>query len=97
MYAWVTSLIRLKKIRGVTNMVSSMILEKKILKSFLPEVVNWTLYVLNQSQTLAIKKTKLQNKLRVESNLQLSILEFLDVSLMFMCLTVEELSWMIRV
>jgi len=37
------------------------------------------------------------HKLGVESSLQLNILEFLVVLLMFMCLTTIEPSWMIRV
>ena len=36
-------------------MVRSMISEKKILKSFWPEAINWTVHVLNRSPTLAVK------------------------------------------
>ena len=37
------------------NMVHSMISEKKILKSFWSEAVNWSVHVLNRSPTLAEK------------------------------------------
>jgi hypothetical protein len=37
------------------NMVRSMLSEKKILKTLWPEVVNWTVHVLNRSPTLAVR------------------------------------------
>lgn len=44
-----------RKNRTVMNMVRSMLSEKKIPKTFRPEAVNWTVYVLNRSPTLAVK------------------------------------------
>jgi hypothetical protein len=37
------------------NMVRAMLLEKKIPKSFWPEAVHWSIYVLNRCPTLAVK------------------------------------------
>ena len=37
------------------NMVRSMLSEKQVPKNFWPEVVNWTVHVLNRSPTLAVK------------------------------------------
>jgi len=37
------------------NLVRSMLLEKKIPKTFWPEAVNWTIYVLNRCPTFAVK------------------------------------------
>lgn len=39
----------------IMNMVRSMLIEKKIPKTFWPEVVNWTINVLNRSPTIAVK------------------------------------------
>ena len=44
-----------RKNRTVMNMVRSMLSEKKIPKTFWPEAVNWTMYVLNRCPTLAVK------------------------------------------
>lgn len=44
-----------RKNRTVMNMVRSMLSEKMIPKTFWPEAVNWTVYVLNRSPTLAVK------------------------------------------
>lgn len=44
-----------RKNKTVMNMVRSMLSEKKIPKNFWPEVVNWTMYVLNRCPTLAVK------------------------------------------
>lgn len=44
-----------RKNRTVTNLVRSMLSDKKIPKTFWPEVVNWTMYVLNSCPTLAVK------------------------------------------
>jgi len=44
-----------RKNMTIMNMVRSMISNKKIPKSFWPEAVNWTVYVLNRSPTLAVK------------------------------------------
>ena len=79
----------------IMNMVRSMISAKKLPKSFWSEAVNWTVHVLNRNPTLVVKN-KTQKKLGVESSLQWSILEFLVVLLMFMCLTTIGPSWMIR-
>ena len=49
-----------RKNRTIMNMVRSMILEKKIPKSFWPEAVNWTMHVLNRSPTLAVKNKTLE-------------------------------------
>lgn len=37
------------------NMVRSMLYEKKIPRTFLPKVVNWTVHVMNRCPTLAVK------------------------------------------
>lgn len=39
----------------IMNMVRSMLIKKKIPKTFWPEVVNWTVNVLNRSPTIAVK------------------------------------------
>ncbi|KAL0345469.1 UNVERIFIED_CONTAM: hypothetical protein Sradi_4378200 [Sesamum radiatum] len=39
----------------IMNTVCSMLPAKKILKSFWPEAVNWTIYVLNRSPKLVVK------------------------------------------
>jgi len=39
----------------VMNLVRSMLSEKKIPKTFWPEVVNWTIYVLNRCPTNTVK------------------------------------------
>lgn len=44
-----------RKNRTVMNMVRSMLSEKKIPKTFWPEAVNWTVYVLNRCPTLVVK------------------------------------------
>ena len=44
-----------RKNRTIMNMVRSMLSEKKILKTFWPEAVNWTVHVLNRSPTLAVR------------------------------------------
>lgn len=44
-----------RKNRTVMNMVRCMLSEKKIPKIFWPEAANWTIYVLNQCPTLAVK------------------------------------------
>lgn len=44
-----------RKNRTVMNMVRSMLSDKKIPKTFWPEAVNWTIYVLNRCPTLAVK------------------------------------------
>jgi hypothetical protein len=44
-----------RKNRIVMNLVRSMLLEKKIPKTFWPEAVNWTIYVLNRCPTFAVK------------------------------------------
>jgi len=44
-----------RKNRTVMNLVRSMLLEKKIPKSFLDEAVNWIIYVLNRCPTNAVK------------------------------------------
>nr|DAD19628.1 TPA_asm: hypothetical protein HUJ06_021091 [Nelumbo nucifera] len=44
-----------RKNRTVMNMVRSMLLEKKIPNTFWPEAVNWAIYVLNRSPTVAVK------------------------------------------
>ena len=41
-------------------MVRSMIYAKKLPKSFLPKVVNWTVHVLNRSSTLVVKNKTLE-------------------------------------
>ena len=77
------------------NMVRSMISKKQLPKTFWPEVVNWTVHVLNRSPAMAVK-----NKTPEEawSGVKPSVEDFrvLDVFPLFMCLTVKELSWMIR-
>jgi transposase InsO family protein len=44
-----------RKNRTVMNMVGSMLSDKRILKTFWPEAVNWTFYVLNRCPTFAVK------------------------------------------
>jgi transposase InsO family protein len=44
-----------RKNRTVMNMVRSMLSDKNIPKTFWPEAVNWTIYVLNRCPTLAVK------------------------------------------
>ncbi|CAL2258076.1 unnamed protein product [Prunus armeniaca] len=44
-----------RKNRTIMNIVQSMLLAKQIPKTFWPEVVNWTVHVLNQCPTLAMK------------------------------------------
>lgn len=44
-----------RKNRTVMNMVRSMLSAKNIPKTFWPEAVNWTIYVLNRCPTLAVK------------------------------------------
>ena len=46
-----------RKNRTVMNMVRAMLSEKKIPKSFWPEAVQWSVYVLNRCPTLAVKDT----------------------------------------
>nr|GFC78773.1 hypothetical protein [Tanacetum cinerariifolium] len=38
------------------NMVRSMLSGKRLLKTFWPEAINWTVHILNRSHTLAIAK-----------------------------------------
>ena len=42
------------------NMVRSMLSSRKVPKTFWPEAVNWTVHVLNQSPTLAVKDRTLE-------------------------------------
>jgi len=42
------------------NLVRSMLSKKKIPQTFWPEAVNWTVYILNRSPTLAIKNITLK-------------------------------------
>ena len=44
-----------RKNQTIMNMVQSMLSGRKIPKTFWPEVVNWTVYVLNRSPTLVVK------------------------------------------
>jgi len=44
-----------RKNRTVMNMVRAILSEKKIPKSFWPEAVHWSIYVLNRCPTLAVK------------------------------------------
>lgn len=44
-----------RKNRTILNMARSMLSAKKIPKTFWPEAVNWAVYVLNRSPTLALK------------------------------------------
>ena len=44
-----------RKNRTVMNMVRSMLSNKNIPKTFWPEAMNWTIYVLNRCPTLAVK------------------------------------------
>ena len=44
-----------RKNRTMMNMVRSMLSDKNIPKTFWPEAVNWTIYVLNRCPTLAVK------------------------------------------
>ncbi|TXG51085.1 hypothetical protein EZV62_023609 [Acer yangbiense] len=44
-----------RKNRTIMNLVRSMLSEKKIPKTFWPEAVNWTVYILNRSPTLVVK------------------------------------------
>lgn len=44
-----------RKNRTVMNMVRCMLAAKKVPKSFWPEAVKWTFYILNRSPTLAVK------------------------------------------
>jgi transposase InsO family protein len=44
-----------RKNRTVMNLVRSMLSEKKMPKNFWPEAVNWAIYMLNRSPTLAVK------------------------------------------
>ena len=44
-----------RKNRTVMNMVRSMLLDKKISKTFWPKAVNWTMYVLNRSPIVVVK------------------------------------------
>ncbi|KAL5816544.1 hypothetical protein ACOSQ3_024922 [Xanthoceras sorbifolium] len=44
-----------RKNRTIMNLVRSMLSEKKIPKTFWPEAMNWTVYILNQTPTLAVK------------------------------------------
>ena len=44
-----------RKNRTVMNMVRSMLSDKKLPKTFWPEAVKWTFYVLNRCPTLAVK------------------------------------------
>jgi hypothetical protein len=44
-----------RKNRTIMNMVRSMLLEKRIPKSFWLEVLNWAVHMLNRSPTLAVK------------------------------------------
>lgn len=44
-----------RKNRTIMNMVRSMLLEKQIPKNLWPEVVNWTVHILNRSPTLAVR------------------------------------------
>ena len=49
-----------RKNRTVMNMVHSMLSNKNIPKTFWPEAVNWTIYVLNRCPTLAVKDVTLE-------------------------------------
>jgi hypothetical protein len=44
-----------RKNRTIMNMVRSMLLEKKVPKTFWPEAVNWAIHILNRSPTFAVK------------------------------------------
>lgn len=44
-----------RKNQTIMNMVRSILLGRKMPKTFWPEAVNWTVYVLNRSPTLAVK------------------------------------------
>jgi transposase InsO family protein len=44
-----------RKNRTIMNLVRSMLSEKKIPQTFWPEAVNWMIYILNRSPTLAVK------------------------------------------
>ena len=44
-----------RKNRTVMNMVRSMLSDKNIPKTFWPEAMNWTIYVLNKCPTLAVR------------------------------------------
>jgi len=44
-----------RKNRTIMNLVRSMLSEKKLPQTFWPEAVNWTIYILNRSPTLAVK------------------------------------------
>ena len=43
------------KNRTVMNLVRAMLTENKVPKNFWPEAVRWTIHILNQSPTLAVK------------------------------------------
>lgn len=45
-----------RKNMTVMNLVRPMLSEKKVPKTFWPEAVKWTVYVLNRSPTLAVKE-----------------------------------------
>jgi hypothetical protein len=44
-----------RKNRTTMNMVRCMLTERRIPKNLWPEAVNWTIYVLNRSPTLAVQ------------------------------------------
>lgn len=44
-----------RKNRTVMNLVRSMLSDKKVPKTFWPEAVNWTMYVLNRCPTFAVR------------------------------------------
>ena len=44
-----------RKNRTIMNMVRSMLSGKEVPKEFWPEAINWSIYVLNRSPTLAVK------------------------------------------
>ena len=77
------------------NMVHSMISKKKLPKTFWPEVVNWTVHILNRSPTMAVK-----NKTPEET--WSGVKPLVEHFRVFGCISHvhvldnKELSWMIR-
>jgi transposase InsO family protein len=76
-----------RKNRTIINIVCNMLSGKELPKEFWPEVVNWSVYVLNRSPTLAVKDVTPE---KAWSGIKPCVDHFRVFGwLMFMCLTVK--------
>jgi len=76
-----------RKNRTIINIVCNMLSGKELPKEFWPEVVNWSVYVLNRSPTLAVKDVTPE---KAWSAIKPCVDHFRVFGwLMFMCLTVK--------